>query len=114
MLKPNGGTFPQDVVVGMEAVPFTAESQPVTLLINGTQVTLNGTVTGLDTLSESSQADYSYYANYVGTVTATIQLKAGENTIVLKAPAENPKLNIDKIVVNCETKLSYVPVNNKK
>lgn len=47
------GTFPQDVVVGMEAVPFTAESQPVTLLINGTQVTLNGTVTGLDTLSES-------------------------------------------------------------
>ena len=108
------GTFPQDVVVGMEAVPFTAESQPVKLLINGTQVTLNGTVTGLDTLSESSKADYSYYANYVGTVTATIQLKAGENTIVLKAPAKNPKLNIDKIVVNCETKLSYVPVNNKK
>lgn len=113
-VEPEWGTFPQDVVVGMEAVPFTAESQPVTLLINGTQVTLNGTVTGLDPLSESSQADYSYYANYVGTVTATIQLKAGENTIVLKAPAENPKLNIDKIVVNCETKLSYVPVNNKK
>ncbi|MDE6505200.1 MAG: prolyl oligopeptidase family serine peptidase [Clostridia bacterium] len=108
------GTFPMDVVVGMEAVPFTPESQPVTLLINGTQVTLSGTVTGLDTISASSQADYSYYANYVGTVTATIQLKAGENTIVLKAPAENPKLNIDKIVVDCETKLSYVPVNNKK
>lgn len=106
------GTFEQDVVVGMQPVEFTSEKQPVALKVNGVDVLLAGTVTGIETVSEKSKQDYSYYANYVGTVTATITLKKGANTIVLKAPAENPELNIDKIVISGNVALSYVPVNN--
>ncbi len=109
------GPMPQDVVVGIRPVEFTNASQPVTLKVNNGDVTLLGTVTGLDSITPTAMQDYSYYANYVGTVTATIHLNAGANTVVLKAPAENPQINIDKIVISGTTvKLSYVPVNNIK
>lgn len=107
------GTFPQNVVVGVQPVEFTAGSQPVTLVVNGTQITLNGTVTGIESISETAKQDYTYYANYVGTVTAKIQLKAGTNTIVIKAPAAEAKLNIDKVVIKSPVVLSYTPVNNE-
>ncbi len=110
-----GGKEEQDVVVGIQPVEFTNASQPVTLKVNNGNVTLLGTVTGLDSITPTAMKDYSYYANYVGTVTATIHLNAGANTVVLKAPAENPQINIDKIVISGTTvKLSYVPVNNIK
>lgn len=110
-----GGKEEQDVVVGIQPVEFTNASQPVTLKVNNGDVTLLGTVTGLDSITPTAMKDYSYYANYVGTVTATIHLNAGANTVVLKAPAENPQINIDKIVISGTTvKLSYVPVNNIK
>lgn len=113
MVETEWGTFPQDVVVGVLPVEFTAESQPVTLVVNGTQITLNGTVTGIESISETAKKDYTYYANYVGTVTAKIQLKAGTNTVVIKAPAAEAKLNIDKVVIKSPVVLSYTPVNNE-
>lgn len=108
------GPMEMDVVVGMQPVAFTGEKQPVALKVNGVDVLLSGTVTGIETLSEKSKQDYTYYANYVGTVTAKIHLNAGTNTIVIKAPTENPELNIDKIVIKSTVNLSYVPVNNEQ
>ncbi len=99
--------------LSVNAVEFTAESQPVGLKVNGESVNLAGTVTGIETISATALADYSYYANYVGTVTASVHLDAGENVITLVAPADSGKLNIDKIVLSgTETVLSYVPVDN--
>ncbi len=103
--------------VGISPVEFTAESQPVTLTVNGTAVNLIGTLPGVDpTPDETADSGYKTIDNayyYFGTVEATVHLVAGENVIVITGPADGTSVcNPDKIIINTDATLTWKPTNN--
>ena len=95
--------------VAMNELTFEEGIQPVTLKVNEEDVTLTGTLPGIE--AENMPSDYSYYRNF-GNVSATVNLKKGENIITLVAPQQNGMVNVDKIVIKSKAKLSYEPIDN--
>ncbi len=99
----------QNQATAMNEILFEEGTQPVTLKVNEEDVTLTGTLPGIE--AENMPSDYSYYRNF-GNVSATVNLKKGENIITLVAPQQNGTVNVDKIVIKSKAKLSYEPIDN--
>ncbi len=97
-------------VLAMNEVVFDEETQPVVLKVNDADITLSGTLPGLEEVDAADETA-SYYYNYA-TITATVKLVEGENVITLVAPADKGVINIDKMTISCKAKLSYTPVDN--
>lgn len=90
-----------------------SENKYLTMTVNGTLTSLDGTLPGMDSLNWGSLQSASVYKNF-GTATTAVHLNKGANTIVLTPNAQAQSgLNIDKITVSGTTvKLSYLPADN--
>ena len=83
------------------------------LTVNGTECKLEGVLPGLEAPMDWEVVS-SYYKNY-GTATAKIDLKAGENVIVLTSQGYNGGqggINVDKITINAASELTWTETDN--
>lgn len=81
-----------------------------TLTVNGTAISLEGKkLDGLDDLTQDDMSSGVAYSNFTE-VTLTVTLKAGENVIVLTSGSKG--CNVDKIMIETATQLSFVNTNN--
>lgn len=83
------------------------------LSVNGTDVAMEGVLPGLEVPMDWEVAS-AYYKHY-GTATAKIDLKAGENVIVLTSQGYNGGqggINVDKITINAASELTWTETDN--
>lgn len=83
------------------------------LTVNGTECALEGVLPGLEAPMDW-EAFSAYYKHY-GTATAKIDLKAGENVIVLTSQGYNGGqggINVDKITINAAAELTWTETDN--
>lgn len=86
----------------------TSKNEVFTLSVNGTQASLSGVLPGLEAtweeIGQNMMAMFDYGYNNHGTCTAKVQLKEGENTIVLAAVSSG--INVDKISIKAPAELT--------
>lgn len=88
-----------------------AEDCGLNLLVNGTDATMSGTLAAAKIETGSGWALMgTYSAVSFGEYTAEINLKKGENTIVLEVVSSGA--NVDKITINAASKLTHTDVDN--
>ena len=83
------------------------------LTVNGAECKLEGVLPGLEAPMDWEVVS-SYYKNY-GTATAKIDLKSGENVIVLTSQGYNGGqggINVDKITINAASELTWTETDN--
>lgn len=81
------------------------------LTVNGTECKLEGVLPGLEAAMDW-EAFSAYYKHY-GTATAKIDLKAGENVIVLTSQGySGGGINVDKITINAAAELTWNETDN--
>lgn len=89
-----------------------AEDCGLMFKVNGTEATMSGTLAGKKIETGSGWGLFGVYnAVAFGEYTATIDLKKGENTIVLEVGTAGA--NVDKITINAASKLTHTAVDNK-
>lgn len=88
-----------------------SKGEHATLSVNGTDCKLEGVLPGLEAPMDW-EAVSSYYKHY-GTATAKIDLKAGENVIVLTSQGySGGGINVDKITINAASELTWTETDN--
>lgn len=90
-----------------------SKGEHAVLTVNGTKVDMTGTLPGLEAPMDW-EAFSAYYKHY-GEATAKIELKSGENTIVLTSQGYNGGqggINVDKITINASAELTWNPTTN--
>ena len=88
-----------------------SKGEHATLSVNGTDCKLEGVLPGLEAPMDW-EAFSAYYKHY-GTATAKIELKAGENVIVLTSQGYNGGgINVDKIIINATSELTWTETDN--
>lgn len=93
----------------IRAIDLGAEGAP-TLTVNDAAVSLEGkTLTGLDGLSQNDMQNGVAYHNFCE-IEITIDIKAGENTVVLTSGSKG--CNVDKIMIETDAQLSFTKTNN--
>ena len=83
------------------------------LTVNGAECKLEGVLPGLEAPMDWEVLS-SYYKHY-GTATAKIDLKSGENVIVLTSQGYNGGqggINVDKITINAASELTWTETDN--
>lgn len=81
------------------------------LTVNGTEVKMEGVLPGLEAPMDW-EAFSAYYKHY-GTATAKIDLKSGENVIVLTSQGySGGGINVDKITINASAELTWTETDN--
>ena len=81
--------------------------------VNGAECKLEGVLPGLEAPMDWEVLS-SYYKHY-GTATAKIDLKSGENVIVLTSQGYNGGqggINVDKITINAASELTWTETDN--
>ena len=90
-----------------------SKGEHAVLSVNGTDCTLEGVLPGLEAPMDW-EAFSAYYKHY-GTATAKIELKSGENVIVLTSQGYNGGqggINVDKITINAAAELTWTETDN--
>ncbi len=91
------------------AIELGTDGAP-TLAVNGTAVSLAGnTLKGLDGLSQADMQNGVAYHNFTE-VEITINIVAGENTVVLTSGSNG--CNVDKIMITTDAQLTFTRTNN--
>lgn len=81
------------------------------LTVNGTECKMEGVLPGLEAPMDW-EAVSAYYKHY-GTATAKIDLKSGENVIVLTSQGyAGGGINVDKITINAAAELTWTETDN--
>lgn len=81
------------------------------LTVNGTECKLEGLLPGLE--APMDMAAVSAYYKHYGTATAKIDLKAGENLVVLTSQGyAGGGINVDKITINATSELTWTETDN--
>lgn len=92
-------------------IDLGAEGAPA-LAVNGTAVSLEGKkLTGLDGLTQADMENGVAYHNFCE-IEITVDLKAGENTIVLTSGSKG--CNVDKIMIATSGTLEFSKTNNSQ
>lgn len=90
-----------------------SENKFFKLTVNESDVALSGTIKGLPGVSFEQMSDPTIYKNFTLSAGNKINLKKGENTIVLASTTTGSGgANIDKIVIKSSAKLTYTPADN--
>lgn len=90
-------------------IDLGAEGAP-TLTVNDEEISLEGkTLTGLEGLSQQDMQNGVAYHNFCN-IEITINIKAGENTVVLTSGTKG--CNVDKIMIATDTELAFSKTNN--
>ena len=79
------------------------------LSVNGAAVTLTGTLPGLNGLSQDDMQNGVAYHHFAE-VEITINIVAGENTVVLTSGSKG--CNVDKIMITTDAQLTFTRTNN--
>ena len=90
-----------------------SKGEHAVLSVNGTDCKLEGVLPGLEAPMDW-EAFSAYYKHY-GTATAKIELKSGENVIVLTSQGYNGGqggINVDKITINAAAELTWTETDN--
>lgn len=90
-----------------------SKGEHAVLSVNGTDCKLEGVLPGLE-VPMDWEVFSAYYKHY-GTATAKIDLKAGENLIVLTSQGYNGGqggINVDKITINATSELTWTETDN--
>lgn len=90
-----------------------SKGEVAVLSVNGKECKLEGVLPGLEAPMDWAVLS-SYYKHY-GTATAKIDLKAGENVIVLTSKGYNGGqggINVDKITINAAAELTWNETDN--
>ena len=90
-----------------------SKGEHAVLSVNGTDCKLEGVLPGLEAPMDW-EAFSAYYKHY-GTATAKIDLKSGENVIVLTSQGYNGGqggINVDKITINAAAELTWNETDN--
>lgn len=80
-----------------------------TLAVNGAAVSLTGTLPGLNGLSQDDMQNGVAYHHFAE-VEITINIVAGENTVVLTSGSKG--CNVDKIMITTDAQLTFTRTNN--
>ncbi len=103
-------TFSDPVV--FEEVDMSKGEHAV-LSVNGTECKMEGVLPGLE--APMDWEVFSAYYKHYGTATAKIDLKSGENVIVLTSKGYNGGaggINVDKITINAAAELTWNETDN--
>lgn len=88
-----------------------SKGEHAVLSVNGTECKMEGVLPGLEAPMDWEVAS-AYYKHY-GTATAKIDLKAGENVIVLTSQGySGGGINVDKITINASAELTWNETDN--
>lgn len=90
-----------------------SKGEVAVLSVNGKECKLEGVLPGLE--APMDWAAFSAYYKHYGTATAKIDLKAGENVIVLTSQGYNGGqggINVDKITINATSELTWKETDN--
>lgn len=88
-----------------------SKGEHAVLSVNGTDCKLEGVLPGLEAPMDW-EAFSAYYKHY-GTATAKIDLKSGENVIVLISQGyAGGGINVDKITINAAAELTWTETDN--
>lgn len=90
-----------------------SKGEHAVLSVNGTDCKLEGVLPGLE--APMDWEVFSAYYKHYGTATAKIDLKAGENLIVLTSQGYNGGqggINVDKITINATSELTWTETDN--
>lgn len=113
-IDPNGNLQdPTNFKIGLAEVDLSSDQ--ITISVNDTAASMTGKLPANPAEWDGQSADGWHN---VGTATGTVHLKKGENVITLEITGAPPfgywtaGINVDKIVINSEAKLTFTKTDN--